>query len=180
VAALSTEVLEASKRALGGRAAGGGGPAAPAVAAPAPVPAGAAATPAATLGAKVIGLILLAGSILLAILVDGKASAFQPKQGLVLVAGFYVAAQAVERLLEFVLPPGQGSAQAKADRVVIVGGFATLLGVGLSLALGLYFLRAVQVQSPTAWLDVLVTGLVIGGGTKPLHDLMALIEKPTK
>jgi hypothetical protein len=34
-----------------------------------------------------------------------------------------------------------------------------------------------DLQSPPRWLDVFVTGLVIGGGTKPLHDLIATIQR---
>lgn len=177
MAGLATEVMEAAKRALGSHAAVGAA-APPAVPPAVPATPAAAATPAASLGARVVGLLLLATAVLLAILVDGKDSAFEPKQEFVLFAGFYVVAQAVERVLEFVLPPGEGSAQAKADRVVVVGGLATVLGIALSLALGLYFLRAVQIQTPATWLDVLITGLVIGGGTKPLHDLITRIEKP--
>jgi hypothetical protein len=88
-----------------------------------------------------------------------------------------VTAQAVERLIESVLPPGGESAQAKADRAIVVGGIALLLGIALRLILGLRFLSAVEVQSPPRWLDVFVTGLVIAGGTKPLHDLIGTIEK---
>jgi len=31
--------------------------------------------------------------------------------------------------------------------------------------------------TPPTYFDVLVTGLVIGGGTKSLHDLIARVEK---
>jgi hypothetical protein len=44
------------------------------------------------------------------------------------------------------------------------------------LVLGLRFLSAVQVGSSPRWLDVFVTGLVISGGTKPLHDLIGMIQ----
>ena len=30
---------------------------------------------------------------------------------------------------------------------------------------------------PPAWADLLVTGLVVGAGTKPLHDLVSRLEK---
>jgi len=113
----------------------------------------------------------------MAVVIKGKGAAFVPKEGFILFTGFYVAAQAVERLLEFVLPPGQGTPKAKADRTVIVAGFALVLGVALSLALGLRFISAIGVGSPARWLDVFVTGLVIAGGTKPLHDLIGTIEK---
>jgi hypothetical protein len=131
----------------------------------------------ASYGARIVAYGLLAVGIVIAILVNGKGSSFVPKQGFVLFTGFYVAAQAVERFLELVLPGGQGTPQAKSDRAMIVGGIAFLLGVGLSLTLGLRFLSAVQVAAPPRWLDVFVTGLVIAGGTKPLHDLIGSIER---
>ncbi len=159
--------------AAGVRAAGGVG----AVAAGGGEAEGAEPKAAATVGARVVAYILLLVGLALAILVKGEAAAFVPKQGFVLFTGFYVAAQAVERLIEFVLPPGGESAQAKADRAIVVGGIALLLGIALSLILGLRFLSAVEVQSPPRWLDVFVTGLVIAGGTKPLHDLIGTIEK---
>lgn len=126
---------------------------------------------------KVVTWVLLGIGVVLAVLIHGKHSTFQPKQGFVLLAGFYVAAQSVERLLEIVLPAGAGTAQAKAERVLVIGGLAFVLGIAASLALGLRFLSAVQVTSPPRWLDVVVTGLVISGGTKPLHDLIGVIEK---
>jgi hypothetical protein len=115
-------------------------------------------------------------ALLLALFVDGEDAAFKPKEGFILFAGFYVAAQAVERLFEFLLPPGAGTPQGKADRAIILGGLATLAGVGLSLWLGLRFIEAVDVEDPPAWLDTFVTGLIIGAGTKPLHDLIGRLE----
>jgi hypothetical protein len=152
---------------------------------PGPARAGAAAQPGRrpvrsvppSAAARGVAVVMLGLGLVVSILVHGRNSAFEPRQGLVLFTGFYVAAQAVERLLEIVLPPGGATAQAKADRAMIVGALATLLGIVLSLALGLRFLSAVQVQSPPRWLDVFVTGLVIGGGTKPLHDLIATIQR---
>ena len=43
--------------------------------------------------------------------------------------------------------------------------------------LGLYLLDAIGVQDVHRWVDVAVTSLVIGGGTKPLHDLIKNVEK---
>jgi hypothetical protein len=46
-----------------------------------------------------------------------------------------------------------------------------------SAATGIYLLHIVVASpvSPQA-LDIVTTGLVIGGGTKPLHDLISRIE----
>ncbi len=164
-----SDVAEALRRALGPRI-----PPAGAALPPPPEPP---ETGVASTAARLIAYTLLGGGLLAAILIHGKHAAFKPAQGFVLFTGFYVAAQAVERLLEFVLPPGGGTAEAKADRALIVAGLALLLGVALSLALGLRFLSAVQVGTSPRWLDVFITGLVIAGGTKPLHDLIGTIEK---
>ncbi len=45
------------------------------------------------------------------------------------------------------------------------------------LGLKLYFLTQVGIASPPRTFEILATGLIIGAGTKPLHDLAALIEK---
>lgn len=128
-------------------------------------------------GARVVAYALLAAGLVLAIAVEGKSPEFMPKEGFVLFTGFYVAAQAIERLLEIAVPPGEGTAQGKADRSLVMAGIALVLGVGASLALGLRFLTAIEVGNSPVWLDTFVTGLVIAGGTKPLHDLIGTIEK---
>jgi len=47
-----------------------------------------------------------------------------------------------------------------------------------SAGLGLYLVQMISVENPPArWFDLLITGLAIGGGTKPLHDLITRIEK---
>jgi len=70
----------------------------------------------------------------------------------------------------------------RANRAVGFWAGASILAFLVSATLGLYLLQAVAVavDNPPGWLnafDVLVTGLVIGAGTKPLHDLIARIEK---
>lgn len=106
-----------------------------------------------------------------------------------LFAGFYVAAQLIERLMELVspllplwkLPAGLGAdekaraAQVKADRSKAVLGLATLAGVAASAGFGLYFLSAVGMAIPRMP-DIFFTGLIIGAGTKPLHDLITSLQ----
>ncbi len=127
--------------------------------------------------------------------------AFKPAQDVTadfaLFAGFYVAAQVIERLLEVVSPllpfwnmPGADEASkvahAKADRAVLLLGVATLAGVLASCGFGLYFLTAVGIGVETVegtevatiphTIDAIVTGLTIGAGTKPLHDLITNVQ----
>jgi hypothetical protein len=69
-----------------------------------------------------------------------------------------------------------GAATVKGNRAVIFWGIATSVAVLTSAGLKLYFLRVVGIaDAPRVW-EVLATGLIIGGGTKPLHDLVELIQ----
>jgi hypothetical protein len=56
-------------------------------------------------------------------------------------------------------------------------GFATMLGGLASGFLGLYLMRAVGATATPVWLDVAVTGVIVGGGSKGLHDLIKNMEK---
>jgi hypothetical protein len=128
-------------------------------------------------GARVLTWILLIVG-LLAVLWwhEDKSKAFIPAAGLSVFAGFYVAAQAIERLLE-ILPPGGGTKQSKANRAVIFGALGFLLAIIAAESMHLYFVSAVGAMDVNANLDVLITALAIGGGTKPLHDAIKRIEK---
>jgi hypothetical protein len=56
-------------------------------------------------------------------------------------------------------------------RTVTFWTVATVVAMLGSASLHLYFLRAVGISSSDRWLEILATGLIIGAGTKPLHDL---------
>ena len=129
-----------------------------------------------TVAAQGLALVLLLIGALIAWRMKEDQGAFTPKDGFVLLTGFYVAAQAIERLLEL-LPSGSGTKQSKANRAVIFGGFGFLLAVLAAEFLGLYFVEAVGVGEVNSSLDVIITSLAIGGGTKPLHDSIKRIEK---
>jgi FtsH-binding integral membrane protein len=63
---------------------------------------------------------------------------------------------------------------------VVTWGVATGLGFLLCAVLNITLMQAVRANSsgqPPFWADLLVTGLVVGAGTKPLHDLVANIER---
>lgn len=126
-------------------------------------------------------------------------------EGLSPFAAIYVAAQALERLLEpfsgWVLGDTKSKAKRKvltarakdneeqelgarrelravrADRAIFFWALATVLAMFASATAGLFLLHLIGVTGAPSWLDILVTGLAIGGGTKPLHDLIARIEK---
>lgn len=124
----------------------------------------------------IAGFVLLVG-VMLAVLVDGSAP-FTPGSDFMLLAGFYIAAQAIERMFELLalspIPPNPGTT-ARADKTVFFAALSFLAGVGLSLGFGLYFLHAVGVGSTSRFADVIVTALLISGGTKTLHELIGRI-----
>jgi hypothetical protein len=67
--------------------------------------------------------------------------------------------------------------QALANRTVLMWGLATAVAAVVSAAGGFYLLHMIAAKDwadhiPT-WVDALVTGLVVGTGTKPLHDLIS-------
>jgi hypothetical protein len=67
--------------------------------------------------------------------------------------------------------------QARANRTVGFWAASTILGMMASGLLHIYLLRIVGVTSAPEPIEILLTGLVIGGGSKPLHDLISSIEK---
>jgi len=75
------------------------------------------------------------------------------------------------------------SAQDELDkkvyvRAVVFWVIATTLGILASGYFGLYFVHTiVTANPPSRGIDILVTGLVIGAGTKPLHDLISNLSK---
>lgn len=113
-----------------------------------------------------------------------------------LFAGFYAAAQVIERLLELVSPvlpfwsipdpPTEGvatpvqiatakAAQVKADRAAAAHGIAAVLGVAVSCGFGLFFLQAVGFHVSNT-IDTFATGIIIAAGTKPLHDFISGLQ----
>jgi hypothetical protein len=84
--------------------------------------------------------------------------------------------------------------QRRADKTIAYWALASILGVLFSATLGLYLLHTVGLSSDglssngswtgSTWspsgirhmLDILVTGLALGGGTKPLHDLISNLQ----
>ena len=66
---------------------------------------------------------------------------------------------------------------------VVIWGVATGFSFILCAQLNITLLQAVRTSSagaPPFWADLLVTGLVVGAGTKPLHDLVSNIEQGKK
>lgn len=72
-------------------------------------------------------------------------------------------------------------------RTVLLWSIATIIGTWLAAAIGFSFPSLIGLDTSTVtvfgqdnlgeFLDVLITGLIIGSGTKPLHELIARVEK---
>ncbi len=77
---------------------------------------------------------------------------------------------------------GVADAKNKVDflsqaRTMLFWALATAVGMVASAALKLYFLVLVGMHPAERWIEVLATGLIIGSGTKPLHDLISTISQ---
>jgi hypothetical protein len=111
-------------------------------------------------------------------------------------AGLFILALAIERALEpFSRKLGPDSTERKkaGDRAevetcrrltaVVTWGVATGLAFLLCAQLNITLLQAVRANGsgqPPFWADLLVTGLVVGAGTKPLHDLVSNSSSPSR
>ena len=72
----------------------------------------------------------------------------------------------------------KGGANAiSGNRAVVVWAAASGIGILGASMLQLYLLKQVGIASPPRPMELLATGLIIGAGTKPMHDLVKLIEK---
>lgn len=146
-----------------------------------------------------------------------------PVEGLTIFAVFYVAAQAIERLLEpissVLLPKDEKEIEAKETktaavaavnqaltnrtpmavgqanqalfaaatakavlkavvqhRAVVFWALASVIGMAVSAGMKLYVLQVVGISNASRVWEVLATGLIIGAGTKPLHELVGYIS----
>jgi hypothetical protein len=69
----------------------------------------------------------------------------------------------------------------RSSRGVIMWGLATAVATVVSSAGGFYLLHVLSANpdwdAVPRWVDALITGLVVGSGTKPLHDLVTRAQK---
>jgi hypothetical protein len=110
------------------------------------------------------------------------------------LAGLFILAHAIERAIEpFSARLGPDTAKARATGMgqdvidmcrrltgIVTWGVATGLACLLCAQLNITLMQAVRANGsgqPPFWVDLLVTGLVVGAGTKPLHDLVSSMEQ---
>jgi hypothetical protein len=71
----------------------------------------------------------------------------------------------------------QANVDAKrTQRTIIFWAIASVCGLAISGGFGLFLLQSVTKGHVNTFLDLTVTGLTIGAGTKPLHDLITGIQ----
>ncbi len=64
----------------------------------------------------------------------------------------------------------------RADRTVIFWAIASVCGLVVAGCFGFFLLQSVASSHVNSFLDLGITGLAIGAGTKPLHDLITSIQ----
>ncbi|WP_433217022.1 hypothetical protein ACQP00_08875 [Dactylosporangium sp. CS-047395] len=70
--------------------------------------------------------------------------------------------------------------RGRADRGLISWGIAVALATVASASGGLYLLHSIAGdgwQGIPVWIDAIITGVVVGSGTKPLHDVISKVQK---
>jgi hypothetical protein len=65
--------------------------------------------------------------------------------------------------------------QIRRNKAVVIWGVACALGSLISGALGVFLLRTLGYEAH-ALVDVMISGLAIGSGTKPLHELIKSLQ----
>jgi hypothetical protein len=102
-------------------------------------------------------------------------SVIHPEDTTTVFAVTVVLAAGVERLIEpFTRWIGRSKSHV-ANRTVLIWGLATAVATVASAISGFYLLHSiagVTWDGIPVWADALITGLIVGSGTKPVHDLI--------
>ncbi len=64
----------------------------------------------------------------------------------------------------------------RTKRAVLFWAIASVCGLGISGGFGLFLLQSIATGHVNSFLDLAVTGLTIGAGTKPTHDLITSLQ----
>lgn len=143
-------------------------------------------------GKRWVGVIALLVAIAMAVIAgfaDRELADLKFSTGFASLVGFitigvYVVAQAIERLLEFTVARVvyRGVPGREADRALILLGVGVVFGVGAAITFDVGLIATIAESKPDgAWdegMDAMVTGLAVGGGAKPVHDLLTRIRLP--
>lgn len=94
---------------------------------------------------------------------------------------FYLVAQVIERITELVSlygepPAAEKTKKQRANRSRWLLLCSTVLGLVAANVLDLRFLALANTAIDPA-LDEILSGIALGAGTKPVHDIIAFVEK---
>ena len=93
----------------------------------------------------------------------------------------YILSQAVERIVEFISDwdfwgdPDSKMRPVVHRRTISLWLVSSVLGVTICLIYHVNLLTAFSQEHPT--LNLILSGIIIGSGTKPVHDVITSIEK---
>ena len=85
--------------------------------------------------------------------------------------------EAVRGLVKVAAEKKAAVADESTTKTVVFWAIATCVGAFATAGFHLYFLSTIGIHTPTLWVEILGSALILGAGTKPLHDLVKLIEK---
>ncbi len=100
------------------------------------------------------------------------------------MALFYFMAQVIERILElvdvlagfFIDEKEEKNKKQHKIKSVVMWVLACLIALAFALWLDLHIMARMDVQV-APFIDCLLTALVLGSGTKPVHDVLKLIRR---
>lgn len=103
------------------------------------------------------------------------------------IALFYFIAQVIERVLElfdwvasyFIPIPEKGGEQTKRGKMIAMWFLACILGFLFAWWLNLHMMDRLGAPQ-NVWVDRFFTALVLGSGTKPIHDIISLMGRNKK
>ncbi|MDI6655094.1 MAG: hypothetical protein QME59_04335 [Candidatus Hydrothermarchaeota archaeon] len=95
-------------------------------------------------------------------------------------SGASVGDPAIEDIEEKITQLENEKGALESRRIIFLGALASVIGVALCWLAEIGFFKTVGVAESIAWWDKILSGILVGSGTKPLHDLIARIEKATK
>lgn len=84
--------------------------------------------------------------------------------------------QEVQQLVDSAAADQAGDDARRTERAIVFWAIASVCGLGLSGGFGFFLLQSVASNHVNSLLDLAVTGLAIGAGTKPVHDLLTSIQ----
>ncbi len=98
--------------------------------------------------------------------------------GISLFAAFYILAQVIERITEPVSWIFDYKGWKDNKKIGGLWLIASFFGIVLCWFLNIGLLKTIGIIIPDSS-DYILSGIVIGSGTKPLHDIIAYIENKT-